>query len=80
MSGNEIVTNNGTEESELEPLNIPLPSQGVDGASTAELELALQTFQQTAFAQWHAKILAGQFQRRLDHSIKMAEEHPQKEA
>ncbi len=46
---------------------------GIAGASQEELQLALATFQQTAFQEWHTKILAGQFQRRLDFSIKEAE-------
>lgn len=45
-------------------------SEGVEGASPEELQLALTVFQQATFQEWQIKLLAGNFQRRLDSSLK----------
>lgn len=44
--------------------------QGVESASDEELELALGVFQNTAFSTWSEKLVAGQFQRRIDFTLK----------
>ncbi len=43
---------------------------GLGGANARELELMLQLLQQASFASWEDKILAGNFQRRLDVTLK----------